>query len=208
MSYGIIYLFRNKANGKVYIGQTTKDIAIRTQEHLVRAHTYRKNQFHFHLALAKYGIEGFEISAIDSGSSKNELDEKEICWISFYDSINPAKGYNSRSSGSAGKPNEETRRRISESEKGKVLSIETRKKLSESSLHLQTFLGKSHTEETKEKIRVANLGRKRSEEALKKTSDARQKVWDSRTEDERRMIIEKRVATRKRNKEKREQVWL
>ena len=182
MGYGIIYLFRNKANGKVYIGQTTKDIAIRTQEHLVRAHTYRKNQFHFHLALAKYGIEGFEISTIDSGASKNELDEKEIYWISFYDSINPAKGYNSRSGGSAGKPNEETRRRISESEKGKVLSIETRKKLSESSLHLQTFLGKSHTGEAKEKNRQAHLGKRKSPETLQKLKESLKASWAKRKE--------------------------
>ena len=180
--YGIIYLFRNKINGKIYIGQTTKDIAIRTQEHFVRAHNYRKNQFHFHLALTKYGAENFEVSVIDSGDSKNELDGKETYWISFYNSINPEKGYNSRTGGSAGKPNEETRRRISESEKGKVLSIETRKKLSESSLHLQTFLGRHHTEETKEKNRQAHLGKRKSPETLQKLKESLKASWAKRKE--------------------------
>lgn len=182
MSYGIIYLFRNKINEKVYIGQTTKDIAIRTQEHLVRAHTYKKNQFHFHLALAKHGIENFEVSAIDFGNSKNELDEKEIYWISFYNSMVPEKGYNSRSGGSAGKPSEETRRRISESEKGKILSAETRIKLSAAAKGRQTFLGKNHSEEAKEKNRQAHMGKKKSPETLQKLKESLRASWAKRKE--------------------------
>lgn len=82
------------------------------------------------------------------------------------------------------KHTEETKRKISESEKGKYVSMETRRKLSEAhkghspSQKTRQKLseankGKTHTEEAKRKIRKANLGKHLSEETRKKMSEAK-----------------------------------
>ena len=49
----VIYAFKNKINGKMYVGQTQRSFAIRTKQHLSRQDTY------FDKALAKYGVDNF-----------------------------------------------------------------------------------------------------------------------------------------------------
>ena len=49
----VIYVFKNKVNGKMYVGQTQRTFAIRTKQHLSRQDTY------FDKALAKYGLDNF-----------------------------------------------------------------------------------------------------------------------------------------------------
>ena len=91
--YGVIYLVTNKANGKVYVGQTTRGIVERWQGHC------RGDSYCFALsgAIKKYGKESFSIEVIDSASSKEELDRKEVLHISAYGSASRDKGYNLRS---------------------------------------------------------------------------------------------------------------
>lgn len=74
--YGIIYKGINNYNSKVYIGQTINSLEIRTNQHKKLNHI----------------IDKWEI--IDKAYSREELDNKEKYWIDFYDSMNPAKGYN------------------------------------------------------------------------------------------------------------------
>ena len=62
---------------------------------------------------------------------------------------------------------EETRKKLSEANKGKQLSEETRKKLSEAQK------GKHHSAESKKKISDAQKGKPKSEETKKKMSDAK-----------------------------------
>jgi hypothetical protein len=64
-----------------------------------------------------------------------------------------------------------TRNKISESLKGKKASKETKKKLSEIKMGEKNhFYGKTHSVESIEKIRFANIGRKDSDETRKKKS--------------------------------------
>jgi hypothetical protein len=63
-------------------------------------------------------------------------------------------------------PSEETKRKLSEVNKGKTLSEETRRKIGEASK------GKTVSEETKRKMSDANKGHIVSEESRKKMSDA------------------------------------
>lgn len=78
---------------------------------------------------------------------------------------------------------EETKRKISESRKGKTASVETRKKMSEShkgkifsaETRMKLSLlhkGEKKTEAHKEKLRQANIGKKLSDETKKKLSVA------------------------------------
>lgn len=91
-----IYKVTNKINGKVYIGQTIKTIEERWRQHQ-NAALKHDCQTHFARALRKYGIENFTIEQIDSVTSRNELDEKEIYWIQYYNSFKD--GYNSTRGG-------------------------------------------------------------------------------------------------------------
>ena len=87
-----IYKITNIQNNKVYIGQTIRPIEKRFQRHLNDA-LNNIIDTHFARAIRKYGKENFLIEEIDSATTQEELDEKEVYWINFFDSVN--SGYNS-----------------------------------------------------------------------------------------------------------------
>jgi len=135
----LIYLIRNRANGKVYIGQTRRDILVRFKQHWYSREPLGS-------AIRKYGRNSFEMAIIDSASSQSELDAKERSWIAHYRCRTPA-GYNIAIGGdgpmSQRRHTAESIRKMSESSKGKpgwskgkkmafVKSEETREKLSKS----------------------------------------------------------------------------
>jgi hypothetical protein len=61
-----------------------------------------------HKALRKYGLENFIIEIIETCNSLDELNEKEIYWISFFKSVNNKFGYNLDSGGKLKKHNEQS----------------------------------------------------------------------------------------------------
>ena len=87
-----IYKITNKINNKIYIGQTIKTINLRWQRHYTDALSNRTNT-KFAKAIRKYGKDNFIIEEIDTAQSKEELNQKEIYWINYYNSI--LEGYNS-----------------------------------------------------------------------------------------------------------------
>lgn len=88
LNFGKIYKITNNVNGKVYIGQTIRTLKARFNQHI-----HRTGCTYLHSALQKYGKENFSIQLIEE-VPKELLDEREIYWISFYDSTNKSKGYN------------------------------------------------------------------------------------------------------------------
>lgn len=90
---GKIYKITNKINGKIYIGQTTKTLEERFQKHCWG--TTIKDKYHLNMAIKKaikkYGKENFTIELIEE-VELDKLDEREVYWISFYNSY--YKGYN------------------------------------------------------------------------------------------------------------------
>ncbi len=141
---GIIYAVQNKVNGKYYIGKTIRALEIRKKEHLSEAKAKRKDNS-FHKAIRKYGEENFEWKIIDEHENKDVLDELEKLYILRYESFE--KGYNETLGGDGGPglsgekhpmygkhPSEKTRKKMSESHKGKKISKETKKKLRESQM--------------------------------------------------------------------------
>lgn len=89
-----IYIYRNKINQKVYIGQST-NIERRIKEHNSRAFQVNSGDYNSNLskAIRKYGLDNFEINTITS-CSKEELDNLEIYYINYYQSYLKEKGYN------------------------------------------------------------------------------------------------------------------
>ncbi len=83
----IIYKITNKINDKIYIGQTIRSLEERVKEHK------RKKNCSLYKAFNKYGIENFDFEIIEKCNSTEEMNEKEIYWIKYYDCLMP-KGYN------------------------------------------------------------------------------------------------------------------
>jgi group I intron endonuclease len=97
MAFGYIYKIVNTINTKVYIGQTTRSIAARFKEHLRNCNTASKKSMHLYTAMNAYGKDNFSIELLEEAASQDELNEKEIYWINYYDSLN--NGYNMKQGG-------------------------------------------------------------------------------------------------------------
>ncbi len=172
----IIYKITNKINGKIYIGQTIRPVDVRW-----RCHCQKGNAL-FN-AINKYGKENFTIEEIDRACSINELNEKEIFWIKELNCVAP-NGYNLRLGGeSGGRHSEETRKRISEASKGRVVSEDTRKKKSimfsgenNPAFGKNYNQGKECSPETRDKISKAHTGMKRSEETCRKIGESKKGI--------------------------------
>ena len=76
-----IYIYKrtNLINNKVYIGQTINNPEIRWKAE-------DTSQQAIGVAVRTYGSENFLNEIIDYASSREELNEKEKYWISYYDS--------------------------------------------------------------------------------------------------------------------------
>lgn len=88
---GRIYKITNLINGKNYIGQTKKTIQERFKRHIIASNEKRNKNILLYNAIKKYGIDKFIIELIEECKFDN-LDEREIYWIKYYDTYN--NGYN------------------------------------------------------------------------------------------------------------------
>ena len=124
-----IYKITNMVNGKVYIGQSTQ-LSKRLYNHRNALKNNYHSNHHLQNAYNKYG-ETFQIEVIMYCDNKEKLDYLERYYISYYDSMNPQKGYNKEDGGNLNKHHSgETKKKISEAQKGKHHSEETRIKMS------------------------------------------------------------------------------
>lgn len=146
----IIYKITNKINGKIYVGQTTRKLYKRWNEHVKKKET---NQSYSILksAIQKYGKENFTKEIIDIASDINELNLKEIKWIKDLNTLAP-NGYN-----------------LTEGGLNCVKSPETLKKLSES-LKLAYKNGNIDIEARSKKISLALTGQKLTKDHKKSLS--------------------------------------
>lgn len=119
-------------------------------------------------AIKKYGKDNFVREIIEDNINDTKLlKEREKFWIRFHDAQNPKIGYNLTSGGDGNDS-------IRTEEYKKFLSKRTTGKGN-------TFYGKRHSEETKEKLRIASTnggpgdstGIKRSEETKEKMSKSK-----------------------------------
>lgn len=87
-----IYKIQNLLDGTIYIGQSKK-ITKRWQQHKKTAFNEKDHSYDLPLyrAIRKYGLENFSFQIIENCSCE-ELDNKQIYWIEYYDSF--FNGYN------------------------------------------------------------------------------------------------------------------
>ena len=177
MNYGVVYLARNRINGKCYVGQTTQDSEVRFHQHRTRRNSRCRA---FAAALAKHGADVFEFSVLMKAATRSDLDQAEIRFIGEFNSMAP-NGYNVRAGGSAGTHTEATRLKISAGNKGKKQSVQQRAAASErmrgTSLSAvsrakisATLKGRSLPSETCEKMSLARMGRKHHAASRQKMS--------------------------------------
>lgn len=145
-THGYIYLIENNINDKLYVGQTTNP----KKREYTHFSTSGSRCYALQNAIKKHHVENFYFILLESCDSKESLDVREKHWISRLDTIAP-NGYNLKSGGSRGIVSEETRSRMSSSQKGRVISESHRKKISESWNKRERCL----SEETKNKIRTS-----------------------------------------------------
>lgn len=181
----IVYKHTSPSN-KVYIGITYLKPERRWR---IDGSGYKSSKY-FYNAIQKYGWDNFKHEILFDGLTKEEAEQKEIELIAYYDSTNHEKGYNiSHGGNSVSKHNEETKRKISESRRGKyigenssfygrhhsdktrlILSQIAKERLSEPENH--PFYGKRHSDATKKKLSEINTGKHITEETRKKISIA------------------------------------
>lgn len=129
---GLIYIFENKINHKLYVGQTTYLLKKRVNVHFAMAKKFKEQNKNskFHNALNKYGREGFHIYIIDKSDTIEELNHKEYQWIKLLKTIN--NGYNSKEGGKNAKHSKESCEKMSMSRKGIKFTDKAKENMSKS----------------------------------------------------------------------------
>jgi len=150
-----IYLIRNNLNNMIYIGKQVRNNKL-----------YMGSGKLIKLAIKKYGIDNFKKEIIEYCENKSILSEREIFWIKEYNSRDRTIGYNIAKGGEGNYNNV--------SFLGKHLSDSHRKKISDNHADISgdknPMFGKSHTKESKTKIRNSRLGTSASEDTKSKMS--------------------------------------
>lgn len=110
-----IYKTTNLLNGKIYIGQTSKDL---NTNYLGSGKIIMK-------AIKKYGKSNFKREILEECGSKEQMNNREKYWIQHFNSINRNIGYNVSIGGEGGNLGDEVNKKISESLKGKIIVKDT-----------------------------------------------------------------------------------
>lgn len=179
--FGYIYKCTHPYTGKIYIGKRESD----------------KVDLTYYGSGKKWveSISNVDTSLIDReilawGSSRKELNELEVHYIREYDATNPDVGYNIHRGGQGGNSLNDFQlwsqlhKGVRNGRYGMPVSEETRKKIGDSNR------GKVRTEEAKLRISLALKGIKRSEEQKRKISEAQKGSSHNISEDGLRKLRE------------------
>ncbi len=156
---GHIYMIRNKINEKIYIGQTTRPIEVRLEEHRTGKNS---GCVAIYNAVKKYGWENLEKDWYECPNEDLNFDEEIL--VREMGTLSP-NGYNLKEGGgSRGRDSEETKQKKREAHLGKTHNEETKLKQRESSLgkpksdeHIRN-MRKPKSEKSKQKNRETHLG--------------------------------------------------
>lgn len=116
-----IYCIENMANGKKYIGQTKRTFRDRKNQHIYHLKRNTHQNQHLQNAWNKYGEVNFRIDIIEK-CNISSLDEREVFWINFYNSME--LGYNKEAGGNLNKIiSNQTREKHSKAQTGEGNSM-------------------------------------------------------------------------------------
>lgn len=107
---GIIYLINNEINNKKYVGQTTRGLNDRYNEYKTNAKSCNP---YLLKAFDKYGFNNFKFTILDTAQTIDELNYKEVRYISEFKTTNRNLGYNIEFGGKKSIPNIETKQKLS-----------------------------------------------------------------------------------------------
>jgi len=129
-----IYKIINIINNKIYIGNAI-NLYKRMHNHIHQLKNSIHHSRHLQRSWDKYGENFFKFYIIEYVEDKNNLIEREQYWMDYYKSYDINLGYNicTKANSNIGKKlTEETKRKISEAQKGHTrLSEESKRKISE-----------------------------------------------------------------------------
>ena len=178
-----VYCHTSRTTGKRYIGATS----IRPEKRWKNGAAY-KTCTRFYEAITTYGWDDFEHEIIKTNLTKEEAHALEIELIEKHHTTDPEYGYNMSTGGRGGrsgiKEDAEATRRRTKNMKGRTITEEHRKKIS------QALTGIKRSEETRKKISESHKGIRRSDEFRKRMSEvhkgfkmpeeAKQKIRESK----------------------------
>lgn len=205
--YGYVYITENLINHKRYIGQHKSESL---------DESYKGSGTLIQRAFEKYGWDNFQTEILEWCQSREELNAREKYWISYYNAVNSPDFYNILSGGEGvssedvmGEKNprwgvslsdeikakisianrgrklsEDAKKRISESHKGinspnygKHLSEDVRRKLSDAQLgERSAWYGRSHSKDSEEKMRKSQSGKKNYMYGKCHTEESKEKI--------------------------------
>ena len=158
-------------NNKVYIGITQQQ----PEKRWKNGFGYDSHQKLMKKAIKKYGWENIKHEILFKKLTKKEACEKEIELIALYDSTNKQKGYNISKGGEGTigvKPTMESKEKNRIAHLDKKASLETRRKISESNKGKHN---KKISEEQKKKISETTKNAMKNPELRKKLSELAKK---------------------------------
>jgi group I intron endonuclease len=195
-----LYKITCSANGKVYIGYTSKTADERFQTHLLNAKWKRKTALYD--AIRKYGSDAFSVETVLTCDDHSSACKHEIQLIVALGCLLPA-GYNMTQGGDGVPLTAEHWRRIGERKRGvcspKQLAANRRR------------VGQKVSEETRAKLSAVRKGRKQTPEQVAKRAAAFRKTIDAQiSAGERAPLRERKLASgcvAKLPRSKRPRVW-
>jgi len=171
--FNCIYKIVNKINGHFYVGKA-RDFQKRLKSHKCNVFNPKTSEYntYFGRSVRKYGWSDFEWSVLYENVDIDQLDVAEMCAIYTFE---PKYNMTLGGEGFRGNHTAETRQKISLANKGKCLTEETKKKISDAKCGDKNFMfGKHHSKEAAQKISKAHKGKHFSEETKRKMSLAQQ----------------------------------
>ena len=133
-------------NGKRYVGKTECSLEKRMKEH---KHHSEYQTTRLYNAVRKYGWKNLDFIVLEECDNIEVLNEKERGWIKKFKCLDREKGYNLRSGGDGGRHADETKAKISESNRGEKNGMFGRSSWNK---------GKKHTEEHRRNLSKSLVG--------------------------------------------------
>lgn len=161
-----VYKIENRTNLKKYIGSTTNSFYYRLRRHKAQLKRGDHHNRHLQNSFKKYGMENFEFCPLLECEEKNATFYEQKL-IEKFKTYKRSNGYNLERNARLKIPSEETIRRRNKKIRGRKLTDEHKKKISES------MTGKTMKEKTRKKLSESHKGKKLSESHKRKISESR-----------------------------------